>query len=91
MVTVLAVLTGTLTSTALTVATAFMAVAGLIGIWLFDRRDAWSWKSDAADYLTIVGMIGLWGELVDGDWGWLLGVPFYWGLGTIIRRWKHDR
>lgn len=89
MVTVLAILTGTLDREPLMYATAGLAVLGLIGIWLFDQRDSWSWRSDAADYLTIVGMIGLWGELVAGSWGWLLGVPFYWGLGTLVRRWKH--
>ena len=91
LVAVLALLNGTLEREPYLAATGAMAAAGLILIWFFDEQDRRTWPSDLADYLTIVGLIGLWAGLVDGPWGWLVGVPFYWGLSTLVRRLKHER
>lgn len=91
LVAVLAVLNATLEGTPYLAATGGMALAGMILIYLFDEQDRRTWPSDLADYLTIVGLIGLWSGLVEGAWGWLVGIPFYWGLSTLVRRFKHER
>lgn len=91
LVAVLAVLNATLKGTPYLAATGAMTLAGLVLIYLFDERERRTWPSDLADYLTIVGLIGLWSGLVEGSWGWLVGVPFYWGLSTLVRRFKHER
>lgn len=88
---ILAALNATLEGTPYLAATGGMAVAGLILIYLFDEQNRRTWPSDLADYLTIVGLIGLWSGLVEGAWGWLVGVPVYWGLSTLVRRFKHER
>lgn len=88
-VSILALLEGTLDRTPRIVATSLMSAAGLVGIYLFDQPVKWSWFSDVADFLTIVGLLGLWGALTENSWGWLIGIVFYWGLSTIARRMKH--
>ncbi len=86
LVTLLAVLVGTMDRNSVMVATLVMTAAGLIGIWLFDSGREWSWYSEAADYLTIVGLIGFWGAFTDDVLSWVIAIVFYWGLGTLVRR-----
>lgn len=86
MITILAVLVGTLDRTPLLVATGVMAALGIVGIWLFDSEGEWSWPADAADYLTIAGLIGFWDAFSDDALSWVVAVIFYWGLATLARR-----
>lgn len=86
LISVLAIMVGTLDRTPLLVATISMTVLGLVGIWFFDTGATWSWPADAADYLTIVGLIGFWGTFTDDVLSWVIAVIFYWGLATLVRR-----
>jgi hypothetical protein len=90
-VSILAVMVGTLSNGQLLIGTLVMALIGLVGIWFFDAGRGWSWLSDLADYFTIVGMIGFWGEFVDTVLSWAIAVIFYWGLATLVRRARSAR
>jgi hypothetical protein len=86
LVTLLALMVGTLDRTPVLIGTLTMTLIGLTGIWFFDTGNTWSWPADAADYLTIVGLIGFWGAFSDDILSWVIAVVFYWGLATLVRR-----
>ncbi len=85
-VSILAVMIGTLPNDQLQIGTLIMAALGLVGIWFFDSGTRWSWPADVADYFTIVGMIGFWDASLDNFLSWVVGVIFYWGLATLVKR-----
>lgn len=89
LVALLAVLAGTLTRVPFTVVSGILSAVGLVGIWLFDEQERPTIKSDIADYLALVGQFGLWIGLVQESYGWLVGIPVYWVLTTLVRRQKH--
>lgn len=91
LVTVLAIMIGTLEYQQLIAGTLAMTALGLIGIFLFDSGVDWSWRSDLADYTTIVGLIGFWDAFTESVLSWVVAVIFYWGLATLVRRAKYAR
>jgi hypothetical protein len=68
-----------------------MAAAGLLGIWLFDSPERWSWPSNASEYLAIVGLLGFWDAISDSVLSWVFALVFYWGLATLVRRARYAR
>lgn len=91
LVTVLAIMVGTLEHQQLLIGTLAMSAVGLVGIWFFDSGTEWSWRSDVADYLTIVGLIGFWDAFTDSILSWVIAIIFYWGLATLVRRARNAR
>lgn len=91
LVTILAIMVGTLEYQQLIIATLSMTVLGLIGIWFFDSRIEWAWRSDVSDYMTIVGLIGFWDAFIDSFLSWVIAIIFYWGLATLVRRARDAR
>lgn len=90
-VSILAVMVGTLTHTQLAIGTLIMAVLGLAGIWFFDSDRGWNWWSDVADYFTIVGLVGFWTSFSDSVLSWVVALVFYWGLATLVKRARYAR